>query len=87
MTDWHIGRSFHGHRLEDLCPCVKAPCGLAIHDEAGNWNAGCPEHDMAEAKTIRQSHAAENCPETNRSDSESFRVQLVQRHTLGSESG
>lgn len=55
----HIGRSFHGTRLEDDCPCPKGPCGLAIHDGTDH---GCDQHDLGAARTIRQMHSAAGCP-------------------------
>ena len=58
--EWHIGRSFHGTRLEDACPCEKAPCGLVTSEAAEKAN--CPEHRIDSAKTIRQSHLASKCP-------------------------
>ena len=58
--EWHIGRSFQGTRLEDACPCEKAPCGLVTHEAAEKAN--CPEHRIDSAKTIRQAHLASKCP-------------------------
>jgi hypothetical protein len=55
----HIGRSFNGTRLEDNCPCKKAPCGLVIQDDI---DSACTEHPAERAKSIRQSHRAEECP-------------------------
>lgn len=55
---WHFGRSFVGTRLEDTCPCPKEPCGLVSTERV---NPNCPEHPFTRAKTIRQSHTAENC--------------------------
>ena len=53
----HIGRSWSGTRLEDDCPCEKASCGLvAIIDDS------CSQHSPFAIKTIRQSHAEEDCP-------------------------
>jgi hypothetical protein len=57
----HIGRSWTGHRLEDECPCPKAPCGLVEIEFFGD--NGCKEHDVSEAKTIRQMHPDYKCPE------------------------
>lgn len=57
----HIGRSFNGTRLEDNCPCPKAPCGLVIQDEI---DPACTEHPGERAKSIRQSHRADECPAT-----------------------
>jgi hypothetical protein len=55
----HIGRSFAGHPLEDDCPCPQEPCGLIALDRADN---DCPQHGFQKAKTMRQSHVAEQCP-------------------------
>jgi hypothetical protein len=57
--EWHIGRSWQGTRLEDDCPCPKAPCGLVIMDQQ---DPECPQHALTEAKTIRQTHRVEDCP-------------------------
>ena len=57
---WHIGRAWVGHAIEDVCPCPKAPCGLAIPSEVI-----CEDHhpaDWRNDKTIRQAHEAHNCP-------------------------
>lgn len=54
----HIGRSFEGHQLEDSCPCKKARCGLAV----ATSDPTCREHSFQAAKTIRQSHRAQDCP-------------------------
>lgn len=56
----HIGRSWTGHVVEDECPCPKAPCGLVI---SGEVHPDCPQHQAN--KTIRQGHAAEDCPATH----------------------
>lgn len=58
MSEFHIGRSFTGHHIEDGCPCPKGLCGLAI----AGADPECPEHWFGAAKTIRQGHAAEDCP-------------------------
>ena len=55
----HIGRSWEGNRLEAECPCPKEPCGL-VH--AGTTDPACTEHPVTRAKTIRQSHRADDCP-------------------------
>ena len=55
----HIGRSFQGHILEDACPCIKAPCGLAVRERI---NLRCDQHAVVAAKTIRQSHQGDQCP-------------------------
>lgn len=54
----HVGRSFVGHHLEDGCPCPKEPCGLVADVKVLN----CPEHSWQSGKTIRQTHAAQDCP-------------------------
>jgi hypothetical protein len=59
QLDHHIGRSFSGHRLEDDCPCVKAPCGLV-----SEWVSECEQHNPEASKTIRQRHPADQCPAT-----------------------
>lgn len=55
----HIGRSWQGTRLEDACPCPKAPCGLVIAEEAVDE---CAEHPWHRLKTMRQGHADDRCP-------------------------
>ncbi|QGJ93522.1 hypothetical protein SEA_MUFASA8_74 [Arthrobacter phage Mufasa8] len=59
--DWtmHIGRSFTGTRIEDTCPCEKAPCGLV---DSSNTHPNCTQHPWQRGNTIRQSHQPENCP-------------------------
>lgn len=57
MSDYHMGRSFHGTRLEDDCPCPKEPCGLV-----GDPVDECEEHPLSAGKTIRQMHSAKQCP-------------------------
>lgn len=56
----HFGRSFGGHKIEDTCPCAKAPCGLVE-----TWVPHCPQHAPTACKTIRQSHRADQCPAGN----------------------
>lgn len=60
----HIGRRWAGpdsvswpELLENPCGCVMAPCGLV---EWGKFNPDCKFHGWN--RSIRQSHAAENCP-------------------------
>jgi hypothetical protein len=55
--EWHIGRSWSDHPLEDACSCPKAPCGLVV---LGNTDPACPQHHPE--KTIRQSHPLSECP-------------------------
>lgn len=57
--DYHVGRSWHGHELEDDCPCPKAPCGLVRVAAA---DPSCPEHPDERCKTLRQIHLASRCP-------------------------
>ena len=59
MPSMHVGRSFGGTRLEDDCPCPKAPCGLVDHD---NVDQNCEQHSWQAAKTMRQIHYAHQCP-------------------------
>jgi hypothetical protein len=56
---YHIGRAWSGTEIENTCPCPKAPCGLVIQGQA---DPDCTQHPIARAKTIRQSHRAEDCP-------------------------
>lgn len=55
--EWHVGRSFTDHPIEDECVCEKAPCGLVIF---GREHPDCQQHTAF--KTIRQSHPAAECP-------------------------
>lgn len=59
MSGHHFGRAWHGTRIEDECPCEQAPCGLVA---MGHAHPDCTEHAFARAKTMRQSHRAEDCP-------------------------
>ena len=61
MSEYHMGRSFIGTRLEDDCPCPKAPCGLSVTPGLAG-ESDCPQHSMLAAKTIRQVHHADKCP-------------------------
>lgn len=57
IPEYHVGRSFSGHHIEDACPCEKEPCGLV------SWRGidpSCEQHKVT--KTIRQSHLASECP-------------------------
>jgi hypothetical protein len=56
---WHVGRSFSDTRLEDSCPCPKAPCGLVISDQI---KERCTEHSWTHGKAIRQGHQPKDCP-------------------------
>lgn len=55
----HVGRAYVGHTIEDNCPCPKADCGLVSIDAQ---DPDCPEHAFQAAKTLRQGHAARDCP-------------------------
>lgn len=55
----HIGRHWHGHDIENACPCPKAPCGLVVE---GTAVPECTQHPAARSQTIRQSHLATACP-------------------------
>ena len=57
ISGLHIGRAWTGHAVEDECLCPQAPCGLVI---SGEVHPDCPQHQAN--KTIRQGHAAEDCP-------------------------
>lgn len=57
----HYGRSWMDTRLEDECPCEKAPCGLV---DARFVNPDCLQHPFNRAQTIRQSHNSNSCPAT-----------------------
>ena len=61
----HFGRSWVGHELEDGCPCGHAPCGLV---DSTKIDPACPQHALDAAKTIRQSHAAAECPTPHEPD-------------------
>ncbi|MBZ6290354.1 hypothetical protein KVH30_02050 [Streptomyces olivaceus] len=60
-TTRHIGRSFRGMSadIEAACPCPKAPCGLVVEDGV---TEACDQHHWSAAKTMRQSHPADQCP-------------------------
>lgn len=55
---WHKGRSWTGHTLEDACPCPQEPCGLVADPDPK-----CGQHWWEHAKTIRQAHRPEDCPD------------------------
>ncbi|MGY0067694.1 hypothetical protein ACWZEH_12880 [Streptomyces sp. QTS137] len=57
----HIGRSFRGmsNDIEANCPCPKARCGLVVQEEVVE---ACGQHHWSAAKTMRQSHPADQCP-------------------------
>lgn len=57
-SEFHVGRLFTGHGIEDACPCPQEPCGLV---PTNSIKEDCPEHGWTAAKTIRQGHIAEDC--------------------------
>lgn len=60
MTDWHRGRSWAGHPLEDECPCPQQPCGLIVGTTA---DPDCEQHGRNHRpRTTRQGHPAHDCP-------------------------
>jgi len=62
ITGWHMGRQWHGHDIEDECPCPKAPCGLV---DTTQRLPTCEQHNPADpiaARTMRQNHPADACP-------------------------
>jgi len=61
MVDWtmHVGRAFTGTRIEDMCPCEKAPCGLV---DTSGIDPACREHPWQRGNTIRQQHQPKDCP-------------------------
>lgn len=58
-TGWHVGRSWTGHPLEDICPCPQEPCGLI---DSAKASPDCDQHPWRRAKSMRQGHRAEDCP-------------------------
>ena len=59
MTAIHSGRSWHGHDVEDSCPCNQEACGLVDVFKA---NPDCTQHPLGRAKSMRQGHDADLCP-------------------------
>lgn len=55
---WHWGRAFHGHQIEDECPCPQQPCGLV---EVTSADPDCAQHGARFARTSRQGHRATEC--------------------------
>lgn len=63
--DWgaaHWGRSWSDTRLEDGCPCPKAPCGLVV---GSTIDPECDQHPWTRGKTMRQMHKAEDCQDVS----------------------
>lgn len=60
MTNFHISRSWPdaGTPLEDECPCPQEPCG---HIAQSRIDRECPQHGTG-MKTLRSTHAPEECP-------------------------
>jgi hypothetical protein len=56
---WHVGRAWSGHQIEDACPCPQAPCRLV---STAVTDASCEHHPVFRARSLRQGHAAEDCP-------------------------
>jgi hypothetical protein len=59
-VNYHIGRSWVGHDVEDNCPCPQAPCGLVDVEDV---DPDCSHHPALRAKSMRQGHHAEDCPD------------------------
>lgn len=57
-SEWHYGRQWEGHLIEDECPCPQAPCGLVA---GADTDPACPQHSLRASKTMRQGHLLENC--------------------------
>lgn len=59
--DWHISRSWPGTGTpcEDECPCPQEACG---HVAQSNVRGDCSQHGIQAAKTLRSTHAPEDCP-------------------------
>lgn len=57
MLGWHLSRGWHGDPEWFMDCCPHEPCGFY---ELAKITPGCPNHDGA--KTIRNSHPAEECP-------------------------
>lgn len=59
--DWHISRSWPGTGTpcEDECPCPQESCG---HVAESNVRSDCAQHGIHAAKTIRSTHAPDDCP-------------------------
>jgi len=59
MSGAHVGRAWTGTRIEDECPCPKAPCGLV---DTSQTDPACEHHPVVRGKSIRQGHPADECP-------------------------
>jgi hypothetical protein len=59
IGNWHVGRSWTGHEIEDECPCPKEPCGLIDQSRAV---PECLQHPINRVKTLRQGHSPADCP-------------------------
>lgn len=60
--NFHVGRGWEGHVMEDECPCPQEPCGLVATNRA---DPKCLHHPIARSKTMRQGHQEGNCPAQN----------------------
>lgn len=57
IAQMHAGRSWHGHEIEDQCPCPQESCGLVA---VGKTHPDCTQHGMG--RSLRQGHWPEECP-------------------------
>lgn len=63
MVNFHFGRAWTGHAVEDECPCPQASCGLAVPGLTPD--VFCDQHNPEDplwARTMRQIHTSDNCP-------------------------
>ncbi|MFI7073468.1 hypothetical protein [Micromonospora sediminicola] len=58
QPEYHVGRDWTGHVVEDACPCSKAACGLVIQSAA---DPTCEHHPTAQCIPMRQIHRADQC--------------------------
>lgn len=56
--DFHMGRSWTGHHMEDECPCPQEACGLIARDKVAE---DCPQHYFGRSKTMRSIHRVADC--------------------------
>lgn len=56
--NFHMGRSWSGHHMEDECPCPQEPCGLISRKKVVD---NCPQHALGSSKTMRSIHLEEDC--------------------------